>query len=91
LDVVLGKFGPLKVGPSQTQVPADKLIADAEGNGFGWMAWAMDDNDLPGCKADDRWFSMVHDCWDHQHLGDDNFTPWGETIVGYLRKLNYTH
>ena len=88
LPIVLGEFGPLKVGPSQTQVPVDKLISDAEANGFGWMAWAMDDNDLPNCMTDDHWFGMIRDCWDRQHVGEDNFTNWGKTVVGYLRKLN---
>jgi mannan endo-1,4-beta-mannosidase len=88
LTILLGEFGPLNVGPSQTQVPIDRLVSDAEANGFGWLAWAYDDNNLSGCAANDAWFSMTKTCWDPQHLGDGNLTKWGVAVVAQLRAFN---
>jgi mannan endo-1,4-beta-mannosidase len=88
LPIFVGEFGPLKVGPSQTKVPLEKLIADIEANGWGWAAWAMDDNDLPDVRSDDNWFSMQYDTWDRKRLGDANFTKWGAAVVAKLRELN---
>lgn len=88
LPIILGEFGPLNVGPSQTQIPLDDLVGIAEANGWGWAAWAADDGGCPGSYTATYFgFSMTRTCWDSQKLGDGNLSPWGMAVVGKLRGL----
>lgn len=88
LPIILGEFGPLNVGPSQTQVPLDTLIADAESNGFGWLAWAADDGGCPGSYTASYFgFNLTRTCWDKEARGDGNLSPWGVAVVAKLRGL----
>ena len=58
---LIGEFGPGgNLGPSGTLVTPGQIITTAEAHGIGWLAWAWDDNNLPGARADDRWFSMTY-------------------------------
>jgi mannan endo-1,4-beta-mannosidase len=87
LPIIVGEFGPLNGGPSssQTLVPTDKLIADAEANGWGWMPWSWDDNNLAGCASNDASFSLTRKCG--VYTGDDanELTAWGRTVVPVLK------
>lgn len=87
LPIVIGEFGPFNGGASssKTLVPTDRLIADAEANGWGWMPWSWDDGNLPNCLADDAGFSLTKKCG--VYTGDDanELTAWGRTIVPMLK------
>jgi len=88
LPLVLGEYGPVGVGPSATQIPLDDLITIAESNGWGHLAWAADDGPCPGnYDATYFGFSMVRTCWDREHRGDGNLSPWGLAVVTKLRAL----
>jgi hypothetical protein len=39
---------------------AAKDAATAEQVGFGWMAWAWDDNNLSNAQADNTWFALSY-------------------------------
>jgi mannan endo-1,4-beta-mannosidase len=86
LPVVISEFGPMGVGPSQTPVPPERLIADAEAAGWGWMPWSWDDNNLQACASSDvGGFSLTKKCG--IYTGDDanELTAWGRTIVPLLK------
>lgn len=87
LPVIVSEFGPYNGGnsSSKTLVPPDKLIADAEANGWGWLAWSWDDNNLAGCKSDDNGFSMTTLCGVYTGKDDTELTAWGRTIVQALK------
>jgi mannan endo-1,4-beta-mannosidase len=88
LPIIIGEFGPGRnIGPSPTLLKPEQVVADAEANGLGWLAWSWDDNDLAGCGGDDNWFAMVTKCG--QYTGNDatELTLFGRTIVPLL-KLN---
>ena len=58
---LVGEFGPGRnIGASPTLTAPLDVIAAAEANGIGWLAWAWDDNSLPGGRADDSSFSMTY-------------------------------
>ncbi len=60
---IIGEFGPGRgIGPSPTMLAPGQIIEAAEQNNLGWMAWAWDDNDLPGCESNNGWFSMTYHC-----------------------------
>lgn len=85
LPILIGEFGPYNGGASssKTLVPTATLIADAEANGWGWLPWSWDDNNLPGCLADDNGFSLTKKCG--VYVTDDDLTAWGRTIVPILK------
>ena len=83
LPIIIGEFGPVGVGPSATQVPTATLVADIEANGWGWMPWSWDDNNLPNCAADDSGFSMTRKCGVYTGAASD-LTMWGQTVVALL-------
>jgi len=84
LPIILGEFGPGRnIGPSPTLVAPEAIIATAEANSWGWMAWAYGDNNLPACQADDNGFSMTRKCG--QYLSDDDLTAFGRTVVPLLK------
>jgi mannan endo-1,4-beta-mannosidase len=86
LPVMLGEFGPGKnVGPSPTLITPTQVIATAEAAGWGWLAWAWDDNNLASCKADDNWFSMTTSCGSYASSSD--LTTFGKTIVTLLQSM----
>ena len=86
LAIILGEFGPgRKIGPSPTLVPPEQIIATAEAAGWGWMAWAWDDNNLPGCRANDGWFSMTTTCGAYKT--DADLTAFGKTVVPLLKQM----
>jgi mannan endo-1,4-beta-mannosidase len=81
LPVVLGEFGPGRnVGPSPTMITPQQVIATAEANGWGWMPWSWDDNNLPNCMADDSGFSMTKKCGVYTGAASD-LTAFGQLIV----------
>jgi len=86
LPIVVGEFGPYNGGSSssKTLVPTAKLVGDVETNGWGWLAWSWNDNNLPGCMADDSGFSLTVKCG--VYTGSDaELTAWGRTIVPMLQ------
>lgn len=86
LPILLGEFGPGRgIGPSPTMVTPATIIGDAERNGFAWLAWASDDNDLPNCLSNDNWFSMTWKCGVYSVPGD--LTTFGGQIVPVLQAL----
>jgi hypothetical protein len=77
---IIGEFGPGKnIGPSPTLVTPGQIIAAAEANGIGWLAWAWDDNDLAGCSSDNKWFSMTYGCGRYARPSD--LTDFGKEVV----------
>lgn len=77
---IIGEFGPGRdIGPSPTTVTPAEIITAAEANGVSWLPWAWDDNNLPGCKADDNWFSMTYSCGTYTQPSD--LTLYGADVV----------
>jgi hypothetical protein len=88
LPILIGEFGPGRsIGPSPTTIPPEQIIADAEANGFGWLAWAWDDNNMANCQSNDAWFSMTINCGNYTGL-DSELTTFGKTIVPLLKQYN---
>ncbi|MBW8778018.1 MAG: cellulase family glycosylhydrolase, partial [Burkholderiales bacterium] len=84
LPLIIGEFGPGKnIGPSPTMVTPQKIIADAEANGWGWMPWSWDDNNLQSCTSDDNGFSMTTKCGTYRT--DSDLTAFGKTVVPILK------
>ena len=84
LPLIIGEFGPGKnIGPSPTMVTPQKIIADAEANGFGWMPWSWDDNNLQACASDDNGFSMTTKCGTYKT--DADLTAFGKVVVPILK------
>lgn len=84
LPLIIGEFGPGKnIGPSPTMVTPQKIIADAEANGWGWMPWSWDDNNLQACASDDHGFSMTTKCGTYRT--DSDLTAFGKTVVPILK------
>lgn len=95
LPVLVGEFGPppavvngktILTGPSPTQVPSERIIADADAAGWGWMPWSWDDVNSAGCTSSDvGGFSLTKRCG--IYTGDDanELTAWGRLIVPMLR------
>lgn len=84
LPLILGEFGPGRnIGPSPTMVTPEKIIGDAEANGWGWMPWSWDDNNLASCASDDNGFSMTLKCGIYQ--SDADLTTFGKTVVPILK------
>ena len=77
---IIGEFGPGNgVGPSPTTVPPGQVISAAEAAGLGWLAWAWDDNNLDGCRSDDKWFSMTYACG--RYSAPSDLTRFGHDVV----------
>lgn len=89
LPIIVGEFGPVGIGPSATQVPTATLVADIETNGWGWMPWSWDDNNLPNCSSDNNGFSMTTKCGVYTGAASD-LTAWGQTIVPLLTQYSAT-
>ncbi len=84
LPIILGEFGPGKrIGPSPTLITPQQVIATAEANGWGWMPWSWDDNNLANCSSDDNGFSMTVHCGTYKTTAD--LTAFGQTIVPILQ------
>jgi mannan endo-1,4-beta-mannosidase len=84
LPLIIGEFGPGKnIGPSPTMVTPQKIIADAEANGFGWMPWSWDDNNLAACASNDNGFSMTTKCGIYKT--DADLTAFGKVVVPILK------
>lgn len=83
LVVMIGELGPGRsIGPSPTDMDPLLIVAEAEKRGFGWLAWAWDDNNLPNAKADDNWFSLTYDPSTGYATGNaDDLTIFGKQIV----------
>ncbi len=61
LPIIFGEFGPgMGIGPSPTNLTPAQVIQTAEQNGFGWLAWAWDDNNLSNAQADNTWFALSY-------------------------------
>ncbi len=77
---IVGEFGPGEnIGSSPTSVTPGELIKAAESHGIGWLAWAWDDMNLPGCSADDHGFSMTRGCG--RYRGPTDLTRFGHDVV----------
>lgn len=86
LPIIIGEFGPgRKVGPSPTLITPEQVIATAEANGWGWLPWSWDDNNLLGCGANDYWFSMTTKCG--LYKTSDDLTTFGKSVVPTLQQL----
>lgn len=86
LPILIGEFGPGRsIGPSPTTISPEQIIADAEANGFGWLAWAWDDNNMANCQSSDAWFSLTINCGRYTGL-DSELTTFGKTIVPLLKQ-----
>ena len=78
---IIGEFGPGdNIGSSPTSVAPAQILATAEADGVGWLAWAWDDNNLPDAAADDRWFSMTYR-GPGLYARDGDLTRFGRDVV----------
>jgi mannan endo-1,4-beta-mannosidase len=85
LPIIIGEFGPGKnIGPSPTLITPDTIIATAKANGWGWMPWAWDDNNLTGCAANDASYSMTTKCGVYTGLPSD-LTLFGQALLPYMQ------
>jgi mannan endo-1,4-beta-mannosidase len=79
LPIIFGEFGPGRdIGPSPTNLTPPEVIQSAEQHGFGWMAWAWDDNNLPNAQADNTWFALSY-AGGYATTGD--LTIFGQEVV----------
>lgn len=86
LPIIIGEFGPGRgIGPSPTVLKPEQIIADAEANGLGWLAWSWDDNDKPGCQSSDGWFGMTVNCGVYTGKDATELTLFGRTVVPLLK------
>lgn len=96
LPIMLGEFGPgayttadgvvHKVGPSPTAITPQQVIATAEANGWGWLAWSWDDNNLGGCSSSDvGWFALSNHCGVYTGNDATELTAFGRTMVPLLK------
>lgn len=84
LPIFLGEFGPGgNIGPSPTTITPMQVVSTAEANGWGWMPWSWDDNNLSGCGGDDKWFSMTKRCGNYATSAD--LTTFGLTVVPIMQ------
>ena len=84
LPMIIGEFGPgNNIGPSPTMITPMQVVTMAETNGWGWMPWSWDDNNLVSCGSDDKWFSMTKRCGNYATSAD--LTAFGLTIVPILQ------
>src|SRR5882672_597236 len=80
VPVVIGEFGPGRnIGPSPTMITPLEIMTTAEGYKWGWMAWAVDDNDLINATSDDLWFSMLYNNFVYNSSAD--LTIFGKVVV----------
>lgn len=97
LPIMLGEFGPgafttadgvvHKFGPSPTAISPAQVIATAEANGWGWLAWAWDDNNLGGCMSSDvGWFALSNHCGVYTGNDATELTAFGRFIVPMFRQ-----
>ena len=78
---IVGEFGPgRRIGYTPQVTSAAEVIAACEAHDIGWLAWAWDDYDLPGSRADDRWFSMTY-AGPGQYRSDADLTIFGRDVV----------
>jgi len=80
LPIIVGEFGPgRKIGPAPTNLTPGELIAAANANNMGWIAWAWDDNDLSGGLSDDNWFALAYNPGIYNSSSD--LTTFGKDVV----------
>jgi len=78
LPVIVGEFGPGRnIGPSPSTATPSQVIAAADANNFGWLAWAWDDN--PG--AGDNWFSLTTNLYYSPATSAEDLTLFGQDVV----------
>ena len=75
------EFGPGKnIGPSPTLATPLQIIAAAESNSLGWLAWAWDDDDMAQSETNNEWFGMTYHSG--EYTGESaNLTMFGQEIV----------
>jgi hypothetical protein len=79
LAIVIGEFGPGRyVGPSPTYLTPGEVITQSDSHGFGWMAWAWDDNSGGDDAAQNYWFKMSYS---NKYLNSDDLTVFGKDVV----------
>jgi mannan endo-1,4-beta-mannosidase len=80
VPVVIGEFGPgANIGPSPTPITPLEIMTTAESYKWGWMAWALDDNNLAGATSDDSWFAMLYNNFVYNSSAD--LTNFGKVVV----------
>ncbi|HEY7928980.1 MAG TPA: cellulase family glycosylhydrolase [Steroidobacteraceae bacterium] len=78
---IVGEFGPgRRIGYTRQVPTAAEVISACEAHDIGWLAWAWDDYDLPGGRADDRWFSMTY-AGPGRYRSDADLTVFGRDVV----------
>jgi hypothetical protein len=79
LPIIFGEFGPGRgVGPSPTNLTPVQAMQTAEQNSFGWMAWAWDDFNISGTKADNTWFALSYT---GAYASSADLTIFGQQVV----------
>jgi mannan endo-1,4-beta-mannosidase len=79
LPVIFGEFGPgMSIGPSPTNLTPAQVIQIAEQNGFGWLAWAWDDNNLSNAQADNTWFALSYT---GAYAASSDLTMFGQEVI----------
>ena len=79
LPILFGEFGPgMNIGPSPTNLTPTEVIQTAEQNGFGWLAWAWDDNNLSNAQADNQWFGLSYE---GAYAASADLTMFGQQVI----------
>jgi mannan endo-1,4-beta-mannosidase len=80
LTIVIGEFGPGRdIGPSPTMITPERVVAEAEAHGFGWLSWSWDDNDKEGGKCSNGCFCHAYD--PDADPTQENLTDFGKAVV----------
>lgn len=87
LPILIGEFGPGRdIGPSPTMMTPGTIIQNADDHGFGWLAWAWDDDYAAGddgfALSNQGGFSLSNGEPDHGEYPDNtDLTAFGNEVV----------
>jgi mannan endo-1,4-beta-mannosidase len=77
LAIVIGEYGPgANIGPSPTTIDPVYVMQLANANGFGHLAWAIDDG--PATGRGDDWFALTRD---GTYTKSSDLTAFGVKVI----------
>jgi hypothetical protein len=85
--VTIAEFGPgLNIGPSPTMVTPQQIIAAAEVNNLGWLAWAFDDGAATGNTTASGSFSLTVNAGTYTGATTE-LTTYGQVVIPLIQQL----